>query len=203
MKSYIGVAIASLTLGLTVSGVAKADHSEVFGGDAPQICRNVAMIDVRGASPFDGNMDGMTTIAEVAIANPLDNLSTLLGVVLAATELESDTVLNAISDPSSSLTVFAPTDDAFAAIPAEVVDGLIASGSLTSVLLYHVVGGEFDPRKGAYLRSLDTIAGQFVVAKRGRPTGNPTINQSNIGCTGVATDNGYVWLLDSVLFPQF
>jgi uncharacterized surface protein with fasciclin (FAS1) repeats len=204
MKLFTKTAAISLAMGILSTTNVAADHKSshgIFGvAPAPQ-CNRVDMIDVRGNGDIDGALgdgkDGMVTIAEVAVVNPLDNLGALVGAVLAADPL----VLNAIADPSQSLTVFAPTDDAFAAVPEEVLNGIVDSGALTDVLLYHVIAGERDPRKGAYLRTQDSLLGQFLVIKRGRS--NPTVNQSNVNCKGVYTDNGMVWLLDSVLIPQF
>ena len=81
-----------------------------------------------------------------------------------------------------------------------VLDGIIAD-SLTEVLLYHVVPGQFDPRRVFYVRSVESLLMQDLFVKRGRK--NPTINNSEIACGGVRTDNGLVWLIDSVLMPQY
>ena len=75
------------------------------------------------------------------------------------------------------------------------------AGGLTDVLLYHVVAGHFDPRRVFYVRSVDSLLMQDLFVKNGRK--NPSINNSEIGCTGVQTDNGLVWIIDSVLLPQF
>jgi uncharacterized surface protein with fasciclin (FAS1) repeats len=158
------------------------------------------MIDVRGNADIGGILgeaDGKVTIAEVAVANPLMNLDTLVFAVANA----DPAVLDALADPGALLTVYAPDNDAFAAIPGDVLNGIISSGALTDVLLYHVVAGYFDPRNVWYIRTVDSLLGQDLFVTRGRT--NPSINQSEIGCAGVKTDNGVVWLIDSVLLPQF
>lgn len=159
-------------------------------------CRTTPATDVRGAAEFDLDGDGNVTIAEVVVANPFENLGTLLFAV----ENADPAVLEALSNPNADLTVFAPDDDAFAAIPPMVLDGIIAD-SLTEVLLYHVVPGQFDPRRVFYVRSVESLLTQDLFVKRGRK--NPTINNSEIACGGVRTDNGLVWLIDSVLMPQY
>jgi uncharacterized surface protein with fasciclin (FAS1) repeats len=98
------------------------------------------------------------TIVDAAVATP--ELSTLVSLVQAAN----------LAGPLSGkgpLTVFAPTNAAFAKVPAPLL-GLIGSdvNLLTSVLTYHV-------------------------------------NQSTAACKGVKTSNGTVWIIDSVLLPQF
>jgi uncharacterized surface protein with fasciclin (FAS1) repeats len=163
-------------------------------------CKRTDMIDVRGNADIDGILgeaDGKVTIAEVAVFNPLGNLDTLVFAVQNA----DPAVLEALADPEALLTVFAPDNDAFAAIPGDILNGIISSGALTDVLLYHVVAGYYDPRNTWYIRTVDSLLGQDLFVKRGRT--NPSINQSEIGCAGVMTDNGVVWLIDSVLLPQF
>lgn len=204
MKVFYKFAFYTVAIGMLASMTANASDSrlwDVGNYNPPPMCGDLPLIDVRGNDGIDGILgdekDGYVTIAEVAVANPLANLDSLVGAVLAADPL----VLEALADPSALLTVFAPVNSAFEAVPAEVLTGIIEAGSLTNVLLYHVITGERDPRGGAYLRSEDSLLGQFIFVKRGRA--NPTVNQSNIECTGVQTDNGLVWLIDSVLLPQF
>jgi uncharacterized surface protein with fasciclin (FAS1) repeats len=164
-------------------------------------CRTEPLIDVRGDAAIDGILgdgpDGKVTIAEVAVANPLGNLDGLVNAVLAADPL----VLDAIADPNARLTVFAPDNEAFAAIPGEVLNGIVDAGGLTDVLLYHVVAGHFDPRRVYYVRPVNSLLSQDLFVKKGRRS--PSINNSGISCAGVRTDNGLVWIIDSVLLPQF
>jgi uncharacterized surface protein with fasciclin (FAS1) repeats len=165
-------------------------------------CLKTDFIDVRGSDAIDGALDGMkdgkVTIAEVAVVNPLENLGELVNAVLAA----DPAVLAAIADPAAVLTVFAPVDQAFLNIPGGILNGIVTEGALTSVLLYHVVAGEFDPRiRKLYINAEDSLLGQDLFIKQS--LSSPTINQSNIECAGVRTDNGLVWLIDSVLIPQF
>jgi uncharacterized surface protein with fasciclin (FAS1) repeats len=159
------------------------------------------MIDVRGADVYDSNGDGAVTILEVALANPLDNLDGLLGAVGVLNQEDYDFVTGALGDPNASWTVFAPDNEAFEAIPANILTEIAAVDGITGILLYHVVAGTFDPRRVFYVRSVESIGGQDLFVKRGKR--NPTINNSEIGCTGVRTDNGLVWIIDSVLLPQF
>jgi uncharacterized surface protein with fasciclin (FAS1) repeats len=72
---------------------------------------------------------------------------------------------------------------------------------LTAVLTYHVVPGAADPRA---LRTgeVTTLQGQTLFTGFERGTG-ATVNQSVADCTAVHTTNGTVWVIDSVLLPQF
>lgn len=133
------------------------------------------------------------TIVDAAIATPA--LSTLVDLVVAAG------LAGALSAPGD-LTVFAPTNEAFGKIPAPVL-GAIGSdlGVLTAVLTYHVVPGAADPR-GVRIGKVPTLQGQTLVTGFERGTG-ATVNQSVADCTAVQTTNGTVWVIDSVLLPQF
>ena len=133
------------------------------------------------------------TIVDAAIATPA--LSTLTSLVVAAG------LADALSQPGN-LTVFAPTNDAFAKIPAPVLGAIGGDlAVLTAVLTYHVVPGSADPRKGLP-REFGTLQGQSLLVGFERGVG-PQVNQSVADCTAVHTTNGTVWIIDSVLLPQF
>jgi uncharacterized surface protein with fasciclin (FAS1) repeats len=133
------------------------------------------------------------TIVDAAIATPA--LSTLVDLVVAAD------LAGALSAPGD-LTVFAPTNAAFGKIPAPVLGAIGGDlDVLTAVLTYHVVPGAADPRA---LRTgeVTTLQGQTLFTGFERGTG-ATVNQSVADCTAVHTTNGTVWVIDSVLLPQF
>jgi len=142
---------------------------------------------------FDG------TITDAAIATP--ELSTLKDLVVLAG------LAGALADEDANLTVFAPLNSAFGALPGYLVNGLTTADSsgqypdLTQVLLYHVVPGKVDPRRVFYIRKAETLSGQDLFLNRTRVA--PMVNQSIVDCQGVKTRNGIVWLIDSVLQPQF
>lgn len=133
------------------------------------------------------------TIVDAAVATPA--LSTLTSLVVAAN------LAGPLSAPGN-LTVYAPTNDAFAKIPAPVLGAIGGDiGVLTAVLTYHVVPGPADPRR-AGKREVTTLQGQTLFTGFEHGVG-PMINQSNADCTAVKTTNGTVWIIDSVLLPQF
>ncbi len=98
-------------------------------------------------------------------------------------------------------TVFAPTDDAFAALPAGTVEALLAdpSGDLTQILLYHVLGAE--------VLSTDLSDGQMATTLNGKDitvtinTDGVFINDAQVTIADIQTDNGVVHVLDAVLLP--
>ena len=135
------------------------------------------------------------TIAEAAAATP--ELSTLYALVgLAGLE-------GALNGPGP-LTVYAPTNAAFDLVPQALVDLLKSDpqGLLTAVLTYHVSSGIKDPRKPLYPSETATLQGQTVFLDYENEEG-PQVNQSTASCKGVRATNGVVWLIDSVLLPQF
>jgi uncharacterized surface protein with fasciclin (FAS1) repeats len=97
-------------------------------------------------------------------------------------------------------TVFAPVDDAFAALPAKTVKALSKPANadmLTSILTYHVVPGQIAPDAIAGMQT--TVEGQDVEV-----TGSPDalkVNDASVICGGVHTANATVYLIDSVLTP--
>ena len=137
---------------------------------------------------FDGS------VVDAAIATP--ELSTLVDAVVAA---GLDEALATTED----ITVYAPTNDAFAALPGDVLGAIVGDEALlTAVLTYHVTPGEQDPRRyTTAVRRNTLLKGQKVYYSRFG--GAARVNQSAIACQGVQTDNGVVWVIDSVLIPQF
>ncbi len=98
-------------------------------------------------------------------------------------------------------TVFAPTDDAFAALPQETLDAVLADpeGLLTQILLYHVVAGK--------LMAADLVDGQEIVTLQGAPLTislsdeGAMVNDANIIATDIEASNGVIHVIDAVLVP--
>jgi len=189
-----------------ILAVATAITALLFAANASaQItkCSEATLVDVRGDSSLSSILtdDGKVTIAEVAVANsalggnPSGGLTQLVDAVVAAG------LVGALDNPDDTLTVFAPVDSAFTAIPADIVGAIVDAGGLPNVLLYHVVEGYADVRNVNRVRSYQSLMGQDIFVKRGRAY--PTVNNSEVNCDGILTDNGLVWLIDSVLLPQF
>lgn len=133
------------------------------------------------------------TIVEAAIATP--ELSTLVSLVSAAG------LVDALNGPGP-LTVFAPTNAAFGKVPSPLL-GLIGGSNelLTQVLTYHVSAGTADPRRSLIPTQVKTLQGQTLYVAYDQD--GASVNQSVAACKGVKASNGTVWLIDSVLLPQF
>ncbi len=98
------------------------------------------------------------------------------------------------------LTVFAPTDDAFAAIPADTLNALLADPeTLSQILLYHVLPGKVMAESVADGLSVETLQGApvtFAVMD-----GKATINDATIVATDIEASNGVIHVIDAVILP--
>ncbi|MFE6890797.1 fasciclin domain-containing protein [Streptomyces sp. NPDC057694] len=141
-----------------------------------------------------GSFDGMAKdpVATAASNNPA--LSTLVTAVKKAGLV--DTLNNA-----KNITVFAPTNDAFAKIPKADLDKVLADkAKLTQILTYHVVGQKLAPK--------DLANGSFDTLEKSKLTTsgsgeNYKVNDSaNVVCGNVKTANANVYIIDTVLMPK-
>ena len=139
-------------------------------------------------------------VVELASGDPAE-FTTLLAAIQAADPL----VLETLSDPSQELTVFAPTDAAFAAIPEDVLAGILADQELlTNILLYHVAPGVFlaaDVVAAAPIEALPTLLeGETLSIEV--VDGNVVINgEATVIQTDVLASNGVIHVIDTVLQP--
>jgi uncharacterized surface protein with fasciclin (FAS1) repeats len=147
------------------------------------------------AVPKDGkgSFSGMATdpVATAASNNPV--LSQLVGAVKAAGLVST---LNSAKD----ITVLAPTNSAFAALPKATLDAAMKDpkGLLTKVLTNHVVAGRLTPAQLA--GDHKTLAGTTITV-----TGSGEafkVGQANVVCGNVQTANATVYIIDSVLLPK-
>nr|MDJ0842094.1 fasciclin domain-containing protein [Acidobacteriota bacterium] len=98
------------------------------------------------------------------------------------------------------LTVFAPTDDAFAALPEGTLEALLADpDALAEVLLYHVVAGQVLAADVVNLTSATTLQGDDVTITV--TDDGVMINDSNVVTTDVLASNGVIHVIDAVLLP--
>jgi uncharacterized surface protein with fasciclin (FAS1) repeats len=100
-------------------------------------------------------------------------------------------------------TVFAPTDDAFAKLPAGTVDSLVKpenKAKLTSILTYHVVSGKVTAAEVTKMTSATTVNGQS--AKISATDGKVLIDGATIVTADIICDNGVIHVIDSVIMPN-
>lgn len=133
-------------------------------------------------------------IVDVAAAN--GSFSTLVVAVKAAGLV--DTLKG-----DGPFTVFAPTDEAFAKLPAGTVENLLKSENkdkLTAILTYHVVSGKVMAADVVKLDSATTVQGQSVNVTTN--DGSVMINNANVVMADVKASNGVIHVIDTVLLPK-
>ena len=167
-----------------------ADATGAADGTFGDGCANIP------TDPSDpGSFEGMATepVATAASGNPL--LKTL---VAAVTEAGLVDTLNS----AEGITVFAPTDDAFAKIPPKTLKKVLADKkTLTAILTHHVVPETLTP---------DNLAGTFETLNKDELTveGSGDMftadseEKANIICGNITTANAKVYVIDTVMMPQ-
>ena len=99
-------------------------------------------------------------------------------------------------------TVFAPTDAAFAKLPAGTVDTLLkpeSKAKLTAILTYHVVAGKVMAADVVKLKEAKTVNGAMVAVKV--DGGNVMINNAKVTTADIEASNGVIHVIDTVLLP--
>ena len=133
----------------------------------------------------------MANIVETAVN--AGSFNTLVAAVKAANLV--DTLTGA-----GPFTVFAPTDEAFAKLPEGTVDGLLKDlPKLKQILTYHVVSGKVMAADVVKLKSATTVQGSDV--KIDASNGGVKVNNATVTTADVATDNGVIHIIDTVLLP--
>jgi uncharacterized surface protein with fasciclin (FAS1) repeats len=131
-------------------------------------------------------------IVEVAAGNP--DFSTLVAAVKAAGLVDT-------LSGTGPFTVFAPTNAAFAKLPAGTVEDLLKpenKDKLTAILTYHVVAGEVMAADVVKLSSANTVNGKAVTIS----TANGVqINDANVTATDIDASNGVIHVIDTVILP--
>lgn len=104
---------------------------------------------------------------------------------------------------SGPFTVFAPTDEAFAKLPAGTVESLLKpenKAKLQSILTYHVVAGKVMAADVVKLNSAKTVQGQNITIKT--TGGGVMVNNANVVKADIETSNGVIHVIDTVILPQ-
>ena len=100
-------------------------------------------------------------------------------------------------------TVFAPTDEAFAKLPAGTVESLLKpenKAKLVSILTYHVVAGKVMAADVVKMTTGKTVQGSSV--KISATGGKVMVDQATVTKTDIAASNGVIHVVDSVLMPR-
>jgi uncharacterized surface protein with fasciclin (FAS1) repeats len=198
-----GLAAAALAAALAVTAGCSENGSTNTASDSPASASPSAS-PTTGADPFGPACSSLPTtgagsladMAEQPVATAASRNPALSTLVTAVTKAGlADTLNNA-----EALTVFAPTDDAFAKIPADTLSKVLADkAALTKLLTYHVVGARQAPTD-LTTGDLTTLQGGTVTAARSGEA--YTVNDAKVVCGNVQTRNATVYLVDTVLMPK-
>lgn len=203
------VSAAAAVLAVTASACSDSDSDKSNAANtttaAPPAAPSSAAGDTANASaPFGpacsgvpkdgaGSFDGMAKdpVATAASHNPA--LSTLVTAVTKAGLVDT---LNS----ASNITVFAPTNDAFAKIPKADLDKVLNDKAmLTKILTYHVVGQPITPNQLSS-GTFATLEKQSLMTK-GSGEAYKVNDTANVVCGNVKTANANVYIIDTVLMP--
>ncbi|MFN6566828.1 fasciclin [Nostoc minutum NIES-26] len=133
----------------------------------------------------------MANIVETAVN--AGNFNTLVKAIKAANLLET------LKSPDS-LTVFAPTDEAFAQLPKATLDSLLQDiPKLKKILMYHVAFGDVRSDDLEQIEEAETLEGSIVAIES--TDGVIQVNGANVLKTDILADNGVIHVIDAVLMP--
>jgi uncharacterized surface protein with fasciclin (FAS1) repeats len=141
----------------------------------------------------EGSAEEMAELPAASAASTNPELTTLVDAVTAADLVDT---LNG----DGPFTIFAPVNDAFAEIPEEDLEALLADQEqLTSVLTYHVVADELDAAAVSEEDTLETVNGEELsVMTMGSEV---NVGDATVVCANIEVANGVVHLIDTVLMP--
>ena len=166
-------------------GLAYVDDSEIIKTDILASNGVIHVID-KVMLPFESLLD---------VARASGNFTTLLAAVEVA-GLE-----DALSG-DSSLTLLAPTDEAFAQLPKDTLDSLLAKPEvLRNILTYHVVEGDVSLHKLAKMDPITALNGDALHLWFNFHVWAPYVNEGRIVDNDIKADNGRIHSIDAVLIP--
>lgn len=214
----LGGSLGFVTLSGQSIDLASADGATVTVDGA-----NVVTTDVEASNGVIQVIDAVLvpesrTIAEIVVDMAGDMEAPQFTSLLAAVQAADPAVLELLSDPEASLTVFAPTDEAFAAVGEEALNSVLADAAVvTSVLQYHVLPTNVH----AYdlLSNMDSmmalmsedgllvdsaLEGQQLAVKATATEDGMlalNVNGANVVIRDVDAANGVIHVIDAVLLP--
>ena len=161
---------------------------------ASKLVSAVVLSIVFSASVLANHHGSKMDIVDTAASN--SDFSTLVAAVKAAG------LVDALKG-EGPLTVFAPTNEAFAKLPAGTVESLLLpenKDKLVQILTYHVVAGKVMAADVVKVDSAKTLEGSSVTVTVAN--GGVKIDNANVIKTDIKTSNGVIHVIDSVIMPK-
>lgn len=194
MKALRRTAIAVVTAATALTLVACSSSSEETATAETSVAASEAPADEMTEETTDEEMSEEASAGTIVdVASATDGFSTLVAAVTAADLAET-------LSGEGPFTVFAPTDEAFAALPEGVLDALLLPENkdvLAKILTYHVVAGQVlaaDVTDG----DVPTVEGQTVALST---ADGVTVNGAKVIQADVMADNGVIHVIDAVILP--
>lgn len=151
---------------------------------------SVPAVLAHAAEPFTVRPQTEGDLIDTAVA--AGNFKTLTAALKAAG------LVDTLKGPGP-FTVFAPTDEAFAKLPAGTVEALLKDISkLRAILTYHVVVGNVSSAQVVKLSGARTLQGQDLAIST---TSGVKVGQASVTKTDIAASNGVIHVIDTVLIP--
>ncbi|MCE9554943.1 MAG: fasciclin domain-containing protein [Planctomycetes bacterium] len=163
-----------------------------------------AALGVLGNQAFAGKKCPTTQVRTVALNNSSDIVDTAVGAGSFKTLAAALTAAGLVDTLKGTgpFTVFAPTDEAFAKLPAGTVETLLKpenKAKLVAILTYHVVSGKVKAADVVKLKSAATVQGQSVAVDA---TDGVKINDAKVVKADIDCSNGVIHVIDTVLIPK-
>ncbi len=190
MNRPIALLVPALAIAIAACSTTASPSAAPTDASMPSVAPTTAPSDsaAPSASPAAMGKDIVETATEA------DSFSTLLTAATAAGLVET-------LQGEGPYTVFAPTDEAFAALPAGTLEGLLADKeALKAVLLYHVVSGAVTADQVVGLTSADSVEGSPIAISV--KDGMVYLNDSaKVVTPDVMASNGVIHVIDEVILP--
>jgi uncharacterized surface protein with fasciclin (FAS1) repeats len=152
------------------------------------------------AAPVAAQNSGMAETKKAETKNIVETAVAAGSFKTLATALQAAGLVETLSG-KGPFTVFAPTDEAFAKLPAGTVEALLKDKQkLTAILTYHVVAGNVPSSEVVKLTSAKTVNGQDVKIKV--MDGKVMVNNAHVVKADVKASNGVIHVIDTVILPK-
>ena len=200
-RAAVAVAALALTFGLTACGSDSADTTAAPAETEAVADETEAAVAETEAVAAETEAAAAAETEAIAADAPKDIVDTAVaaGSFNTLAKLLTDAGLVETLKGEGPFTVFAPTDEAFAAVPADTLAALGADKALlTKVLTYHVVPGKVMAADIA-AGDVATVAGPTV--KLSVVDGKVMVNDATVVTADVVASNGVIHVIDKVLLP--
>ncbi|MEX0876207.1 MAG: fasciclin domain-containing protein [Phycisphaerales bacterium] len=185
---------------LALVATAGAATMTASSGDGCTAERSTKAVTANIASANTGTMGAVSLVADAAPADIVDTAVAAGNFNTLAKALTEAGLVSALKG-KGPFTVFAPTDAAFAKLPAGTVESLLRPENrdqLISILTYHVVPGEFDAGEVLDADTLTTLNGQRIDIDADKTS----VDGAGITATDIECSNGIIHVIDTVIMPK-